>query len=100
VTKSSRRKKRGDTTGQGNAFASLLEPAGAKFFEENAEAHKKRKNRRREKGESVRELTPLMEIRTEREFPPRLEKASLTFGFFTVPTRPTTGHLPVHDLEK
>jgi hypothetical protein len=34
-------------------------------------------------------LTPLMEIRTKRGFPQRLEKAAhTTLGFFTVPTSP------------
>lgn len=94
VTKSSPRGKRGDTTGRGNAFASLLELPGAKFFEENADRHKKRKNRRREKGQSLWKLTPLMEIRTEREFPPRLEKSLTHVRLFhsshTPNNRPST----------
>jgi hypothetical protein len=40
--------------------------------------------------ESLWKLTPLMEIRTKRGLPPRLEKAApTTLGFFTVPTSAT-----------
>jgi len=65
--------------------------------------NRKKQNRRR-----LWKLTPLMEIRKERGFPPRLEKATpTTLGFFTVPTSPTTAlhppylmksnnHLPAH----
>jgi hypothetical protein len=64
-------------TGRAHAFASLLEPPDAKFFQENADGHKKRKNGRpKKKRRELVELTPLIEIRTERGFPQRLEKAS------------------------
>ena len=100
VTKSSPREESGDTTGRGNAFASVLEPPGANFFEENADGHKKRKPRRREKRESLWKLTPLMGIRTEREFPPRLEK-SLTYVRLFFSQFPQAQHRPstVSDLD-
>jgi hypothetical protein len=44
--------------------------------------------------EGLWKLTPPMEIRSKRGFPPRLAKAAqTTLGFFTVSTSPTTVHL-------
>src|SRR5215469_12533186 len=51
---SSPRKKWRHATGRPNAFASLLEQPGAKFFEENADRHEKRiKVAKKRNGESI-----------------------------------------------
>jgi hypothetical protein len=48
------------------------------------------KNAKKQTKRILWKLTPLMEIRTKRGFPPRLEKAApTTLGFFTVSTSPT-----------
>jgi hypothetical protein len=51
--------------------------------------------------EGLWKLTPLMEIRTKRGFPLRLEKAApTTLGFFTVPTSPTAAVIRPHSLRR
>jgi hypothetical protein len=49
--------------------------------------------------EGLWKLTPLMEIRLRRGFPPRLEKASLsTLDFSTVPTGSTTSFIQEKEI--
>jgi hypothetical protein len=56
---------------------------------------KGQKERKKQTPGGLWKLTPLMEIRQERGFPQRLEKAKQTLlGFFTVPTGPTAGFFP------
>jgi hypothetical protein len=53
---------------------------------------KKKETKKERNARGLWKLTPLMEIRQERGFPQRLEKAKqTTLGFFTVPTGPTAG---------
>jgi len=75
--------------------SSFLGDAGAKFLCGKLDrGTKKEKSSKKERKEGLWKLTPLMEIRLRRGFPPRLEKASLTtLDFFTVPTGSTTNSI-------
>jgi len=68
--------------------SSFLDDLGQNFFVENWGSAQRKK--RVEKNRRPVETDAVVEIRKERGFPPRLEKASpTTLGFFTVPTGPT-----------
>jgi len=76
----------GGTTGRPSWRSSFLGDPDAKFFGEKRGRSKNREKRTK----AWWKRTPLLEIRKERGFLPRLEKASpTTLGFFTVPTGPT-----------
>jgi hypothetical protein len=77
---------RDTTTGRPSWRSSFLGDPDAQFFGEKRGRSKNREKRKK----AWWKRTPLLEIRKERGFPPRLEKASpTTLGFFTVPTGPT-----------
>ena len=68
--------KTGDATGQSSPRSSLLGDAGAKFFcGKRRDGGKKGKKSKRERNGGLWKLTPPMEIRKQRGFPPRLEKS-------------------------
>jgi hypothetical protein len=69
-----RRKKR-EAGGRARSGPPFIEERGAKFFcAEVARRVKKEKRNKKERAECLWKLTPRMGIRTERGFPPRLEK--------------------------
>jgi len=84
-------RKSGGCTGRPNELASFPGHPGATFLCGKPWGSTKKEKEAKKKPRGLWKLTPLMEIRRERGFPPRLEKASqTTLGFFTVPTSPTT----------
>ena len=83
-----RRDKTGDAMDQASWRSSFLDDLGRNFFVETWGSAQRKK--RVEKNRRPVETDAAVEIRKERGFPPRLEKASpTTLGFFTVPTGPT-----------
>ena len=89
-----KRGKTGDAVGRGSGRSSSLGQPGAKFFCEKLEiSTKKEKRSKKERKEGLWKLTPRMEIRKERGFPPRLEN-SLANGarLFHSSHRPSNNH--------
>jgi hypothetical protein len=74
---SPRRGNRGDATGRPNELASFLGHPGAKFLcgKPRGSTKKEKRGKKERSEEGLWKLTPLMEIRRERGFPPRLEKS-------------------------
>lgn len=66
---------RGEAAGRGRQRSSFIEERGAKFrCGKVGMRRKKEKRGKKERKGGLWKLTPLMEIRRERGFPPRLEK--------------------------
>lgn len=78
------KQKTGDTTGRPNAFSSLLEDPNTKFSTKY-QIGPQTETGSDKNGEGLWKLKPLMEIRTERGFPLRLEKASPSAAFSQFP---------------
>jgi len=69
--------------------SSFLDDPGTKFLCGKLGISAKKETSSKKTG-GLWKLTPRLQIRKERGFPPRLEKASpTTLDFFTVPTGPT-----------
>jgi hypothetical protein len=84
-----RRDKTGDAMDQASWRSSFLDDPGTKFLCGKQGISTKKETSSKKSRRPV-ETDAAMEIRKERGFPSRLEKASpTTLGFFTVPTGPT-----------
>jgi hypothetical protein len=89
-----KRGKSGDAVGRASWRSSFLGDPGAKFLCGKLEiSTKKEKRSKKERREGLWKLTPLLEIRKERGFPPRLEN-SLANGarLFHSSHRPNNNH--------